>query len=73
MKAAERSPLAGTGMDRLRVARPQADNIAVDTAPANGPAATDSRSSTDGWSGDINTEMKGLGRPRLTGKGRGQT
>ena len=33
----------------------------------------DSRFNTDGWNGEINTEMKGLGRLRLTGKGRGQT
>jgi len=34
---------------------------------------TDSRFNTDGWNGEINTEMKGLGRLRLTGKGQGQT
>ena len=33
---------------------------------------TDSRFNTDGWTGEINTEMKGLGRLRLSGKGLGQ-
>ena len=33
---------------------------------------TDSRFDTDGWTGEINTEMKGLGRLRLSGKGLGQ-
>ena len=33
---------------------------------------TDSRFNPDGWTGEINTEMKGLGRLRLSGKGLGQ-
>ncbi|MGI4945538.1 MAG: hypothetical protein ACRYHQ_34065 [Janthinobacterium lividum] len=33
---------------------------------------TDSRFNSDGWTGEINTEMKGLGRLRFTGVGRGQ-
>lgn len=33
---------------------------------------TDSRFNAEGWTGEINTEMKGLGRLRLLGRGRGQ-
>jgi len=33
---------------------------------------TDSRFDAQGWNGEINTDMKGLGRLRLSGKGRGQ-
>ena len=33
---------------------------------------TDSRFDAQGWNGEINADMKGLGRLRLSGKGRGQ-